>query len=362
MNIDKDLTFELRDEYNRKPVAEKIIKLLESDVDVSPMVIDGGWGTGKSEFCIKLINLLEAKEETDLRSIYVDAFKADHADEPLMTLLAAVLNLFPDAKEQKSLIDKALPAIRVGTKTVLKSGVSWLLKQDAADIAEDFEKDLKKAGDEIVNSTISSLLDDHVKADESIEALKDGLKELTKEKPIVIFIDELDRCRPNFAISILESIKHIFDIEGVQFVLIVNTEQLEASVNHCYGVSVDAQKYLDKFFGIKLSLSSVIDINAHKKKHASEEHFSNLVEKSNTLKESILIYKDKAASGFTSQLININDLSLREVEKFVKYLEIYHELTDKKGLADNLIFGFGLLRIYGIYLYCFKQEIICNTK
>ena len=156
MNIDKDLTFELRDEYNRKPVAEKIIKLLESDVDVSPMVIDGGWGTGKSEFCIKLINLLEAKEETDLRSIYVDAFKADHADEPLMTLLAAVLNLFPDAKEQKSLIDKALPAIRVGTKTVLKSGVSWLLKQDAADIAEDFEKDLKKAGDEIVNSTISS--------------------------------------------------------------------------------------------------------------------------------------------------------------------------------------------------------------
>ena len=87
-----------------------------------------------------------------------------------------------------------------------------------------------------------------------------------------------------------------------------------------------------------------------------------MVEKSNTLKESILIYKDKAASGFTSQLININDLSLREVEKFVKYLEIYHELTDKKGLADNLIFGFGLLRIYGIYLYCFKQEIICNTK
>ena len=56
------LTFDKRDEFNRKPIAEKIITLLESDIDVSPLLIDGDWGTGKSEFCQKLINLMDKEK------------------------------------------------------------------------------------------------------------------------------------------------------------------------------------------------------------------------------------------------------------------------------------------------------------
>ncbi|GEM76156.1 hypothetical protein C1141_10500 [Vibrio agarivorans] len=81
----KNLTFTERDEFKRKSVAEKVSLLLESPIDVSPMVIDGGWGTGKTEFCHKLINLMMEKDSHHL--IYVDAFQADHADEPLLTIL-----------------------------------------------------------------------------------------------------------------------------------------------------------------------------------------------------------------------------------------------------------------------------------
>ena len=56
----KALTFDARDEFSRKPIAEKIIRLLNSDIDVSPLIIDGKWGTGKTEFCFKLKNLIEA--------------------------------------------------------------------------------------------------------------------------------------------------------------------------------------------------------------------------------------------------------------------------------------------------------------
>lgn len=54
-----DITFDIRDEYKRKAIAEKIISLLESNIPVSPMVIDGDWGTGKTEFSKKLASLIE---------------------------------------------------------------------------------------------------------------------------------------------------------------------------------------------------------------------------------------------------------------------------------------------------------------
>lgn len=54
----QDITFTDRDEFQRKAVAEKVSRLLNSDIDVSPMIVDGSWGTGKTEFCHKLINMM----------------------------------------------------------------------------------------------------------------------------------------------------------------------------------------------------------------------------------------------------------------------------------------------------------------
>lgn len=79
------VTFETCDGYQRRPIAEKIIRLLESDARVSPLIIDGNWGAGKTEFCKKLVHMIE-DGDTNLRPIYVDAFKDDHADGPLMAL------------------------------------------------------------------------------------------------------------------------------------------------------------------------------------------------------------------------------------------------------------------------------------
>ena len=56
-SVMRELTFGSRDEFTRKPIAEKIIKLLESNIDVSPLIIDGKWGTSKTEFCFKLNKL-----------------------------------------------------------------------------------------------------------------------------------------------------------------------------------------------------------------------------------------------------------------------------------------------------------------
>ncbi|PSW06060.1 KAP family P-loop NTPase fold protein [Photobacterium lipolyticum] len=345
-------TFDDRDEFQRKKIAEKVIQLLRSPIDVSPMVIDGDWGTGKTEFCHKLINWM--KTEDHYHIIYVDAFNADHANEPLLTVLAEVIKVLPNDEAQNTFIQKALPAVRYGLKALAKAGVAHLLRQDATDVANDFDKEIQQAANQAIDTSVESLLKDHVKASESLLALQTALKEIAAEKPMILFIDELDRCRPDFAINMLEIIKHTFDVEGVQFVLVTNTKQLKASINHCYGPTVDAQRYLDKFLKFSFALPIVIP-EQYEKTLAATNHFVQLVQNSETLANTQL-HQD-ADLSFIRHIIQKHDVSLREVETLVRYFEIYQVLTEQKALASNIIFGYKLLRLLGVSIFCLAPEL-----
>ena len=274
------ITFKDQDEFERKPKAEKIIKLLTSGIeDISPLIIDGGWGIGKTVFCEKLIDLFK-KQEPEYQIIYIDAFKADHANDPLMTLLAGIINLLPDDNKEP-FIKKLVPALKFMGKSAGKAALSWGLQQEFSDIADGFEKDVKKAGDAMVDYATEALLKNHVEAEKSIKILQEYLEELGKDKPIILFVDELDRCRPDFAISMLENIKHIFNVQGVQFVLVMNKKQLIKSVGYCYGIGDDeALIYLNKFIGFTLSLLNTIE-NSSEKRRANLEYFSLLIEEIN---------------------------------------------------------------------------------
>ena len=75
----------------------------------------------------------------------------------------------------------------------------------------------------------------------------------TDKKPLIIVVDELDRCRPDYALSVLEIVKHFFNVKNVHFVLGVNLRALENSVEARYGTGIDANNYLKKFIHIKTS-------------------------------------------------------------------------------------------------------------
>lgn len=347
------LTFAKRDEFKRKHVAERTISLFQADINVSPMVIDGSWGTGKTEFCHKLINLMA--EQNTHHLIYVDAFRADHADEPLMTVLAEVIKILPDDQSKKSFIKKALPAVRFGLKTFAKAGVSHILRQDAADVVEDFDKEIQQAADKTIDAAVESVLKDHVKAEQNIKALQKALAGIAAQKPIVLFIDELDRCRPNFAIDMLEIIKHTFDVDGVSFVLVTNTQQLKASINHCYGTTVDAQRYLDKFVKFTVTLPATIDTNTHRNKVAAIEHYRNLVQKSPILTD--LNLNECGSIRTIKTLISVNRLSLREIETLVRHIEIYEVVSRQSYLKPKTIFGFKILSVFSIFIYCFNPVV-----
>lgn len=353
--IPDDITFNTRDEFGRKPVADKVISLLSENVQVSPMIIDGGWGTGKTEFCKKLINRIK-ESDFQHRVVYIDAFRYDNNSEPLLAVLSAIIKILPD-DEQTSLIEKALPAIKFGIKTTLKAGVSWILKQDAVDVLDDFEIDLKSAGDAAANHAVETLLKDHVASEKNVEILIKTLVKVTSENPIIIVIDELDRCRPDYSVRMLEYIKHIFNIKNIQFLLVTNVQQLRSSVSHSYGAGIDAQKYLDKFIAYSFRLPEIINPHAHNESLVSALHLQGLLDASTVLAESKL--KEPAFLLLLETLIKANKLSLREVETLFRHIEIYQIITKGTkggGFDKNQIFGCSVLKLIGVYVFCFNSD------
>ena len=380
--ISEKPTFDTQDEFNRRPIAKNIIRLLTSPIDLSPMVIDGGWGTGKTEFCQKLIRLMQ-QQRRNYQPVYIDAFRSDHSGEPLLALLAEIIKTCtPEdtdgqpSEKRKNITRKIAKAAGFGIKTVAKAAVGHVLKQNTDDLAEEFQQIMNDGQDadslaetvtdaaatiasHTIDATVEALLKEQIEAEKNLETLKACLKELAAEKPIILFIDELDRCRPDYAVDMLEVIKHVFDVENVKVVLVTNTKQLRAAINHRYGVEVDAQKYLDKFLKYSFALPEVIGgINylVRKDNLVTIIYFHKLIRSSpmfNQFKDSIY---NEYNIDFISDMMERNNISLRETERFVHHLEIY--LTLRGELNKERRIEYNLLIILGVFIFCFYPSLI----
>lgn len=368
-------TFATHDEFNRKPIAENIIRLLTSDIDLSPMVIDGGWGTGKTEFCQKLIRLMQ-QQHPDYQPIYIDAFRSDHSGEPLLALLAEIIkSCTPEdtdgqQSERKRLTREISKLVKFGIKTGANALSHYFLKQSVDDLAEEFqqitsdEQEAKnvaetvtdvaaKITDYTIDATVEALLKEQIEAEKNLETLKACLKELAADKPIILFIDELDRCRPDYAVDMLEVIKHVFDIENVKVVLVTNTKQLRAVINHRYGAEVDAQKYLDKFLKYSFALpDKIVDQSEEGRALVSVHYFERLIKDSGIGGVLISGYR---VMECINEMIRRNNLSLRETERLVRFLEIYHSLSH--GLRDRNECVLWL-RVVGVFIFCFYPSLM----
>ncbi len=212
--------------------------------------IDGVWGTGKTTFVRMLAQVLKKK---GVNVVSVNAWETDYSRDPLNVLSASVLRdaaISDSGKRERfknaasSLIADLIPAT---TKAVLKATVPGV----------------GIAADRLVDA-ISKLLEQpesaSIHGSQAMEDFPTRLKDMASpgeetEGPLVVIVDELDRCRPDYAVSMLETIKHFFDIEGVVFLLAVNRSQLDESVRTLYGTVKDPESYFRRFFDVELRLS-----------------------------------------------------------------------------------------------------------
>lgn len=152
----------------------------------------------------------------------------------------------------------------------------------------------------------------------------DGLRK------IVFIVDELDRCRPDYALSLLEIIKHFFAVSNVHFVLGVNLKALENSVKARYGSEIDAGKYLQKF--VMLTMSIPKGLIANPDVNAAMSYFSEMAP--------MFIQSANLANSFAqclSRPITHHGASLRDIQRLLTYLALFPKRFENLGLGYQTI-------------------------
>lgn len=258
------------DLWNRTRVAEQLENYVSRIKVGATVAIDAEWGAGKSWF---VKHWKVQLEKNDFKVIYLNAFTQDYIEDPFLTIAMEIANAI-EANETsldkiKSTIGDAYRAILPSLPMLIFQVAMTLIgagkvAKEVADVFKEAQEDTGKFGEaaaELLNEKLkehlSAQVDNYENEKNSLDYFKTQLAEITQEleKPLVFIVDELDRCKPEFAIRLIERIKHFFDIPNVVFVLAVNKKQLEESINSFYGFS-SASNYLEKFIDITVLLKT----------------------------------------------------------------------------------------------------------
>ncbi|WP_253186616.1 P-loop NTPase fold protein [Aeromonas sp. YN13HZO-058] len=209
--------------------------------------LNAEWGAGKTWFIKRWYMELKAHYPT----VYIDAWQQDFSDDPLLTVISSIIEQLKEEAGSRQLS----PYLSTKLASLLKATapiVTKALFKKVSGINIDEVQEVITADD--AGKLVESLFQDTRKKTEAVQLLKHEIQQWVeaiigkkkKQVPAFILIDELDRCRPSYAVEMLETIKHIFDIPGVVFVLATDTEQLQHAIKVIYGEGFHASAYLRK--------------------------------------------------------------------------------------------------------------------
>jgi len=332
------------DLLQRKSAGEQISELLERVEDPVVLAVDGPWGSGKSHFLKRWVGAHKIENGGTATTVYFDAFANDYLDDPLISLTGAIGERLPAEetgttwkKAKKIAVTLARPALRIGA-AVGTAGITEIAGPLVDAAIEAGGKEAEKAADAFWKR------EDGRRA--AMLQFRSALGELTKDgSPLIIVVDELDRCRPDYALSVLEVIKHFFAVERVHFVLGVNLEALEHIVRVRYGAGVNAADYLKRFVSLSTHLPLLVGQNSNI--HATIKYLQSAGAEMGIEPKAIEITVDQIGLA-----IGKNTVSLRDVEKIMTRLAL---LPRRKEFARTY-FGYQVVIISLVLWQVLKPE------
>ncbi len=246
-----------QDALDRKPIVEFVETVIAKAEGPMVLALDSPWGTGKTTFVKMLQSQLESKK---FRCIYFNAWSVDYATDPLAALVSKINLLATDettdaAKRMKKIKSIATLVGKRGLIAGVKASTFGVL-----DLEKEFEAVLAQGSADITSDLFDLVTKEGeclAKFREELEAVVNDLRKVDQSENLVFFIDELDRCRPNFAIELLERIKHLFDVPNIIFVLSIDKSQLEVSTSAIYGAGINAREYLRRFIDLEFQMPQI---------------------------------------------------------------------------------------------------------
>lgn len=252
------LTFDETDQFDLKDFSIRLNAFIATEhyfVEGGLVIsLNGPFGSGKTTFLEMWRNDLiqRRKQENTLPlTIVLNAWENDYCGDPLLSLVIGLSAALSESKDEESKAKKSklreaakdVAWFTVGLAGSVASHLSGIDTIAAGKFAED-----KKRGRESAAPTGTDLLALYEQRTTALRNLRNALCETFggKRSNALVMVDELDRCRPSYAIDFLETIKHVFDIHGLVFVLAVDKSQLRSSARALFG-EINFDEYYRKF-------------------------------------------------------------------------------------------------------------------
>lgn len=332
------------DILKRKTFGEALTRLVQAIPDGGAVALDSPWGEGKTTFVKMWRGYLH---QQNIKSIYFDAFEHDYSDDPFICLSAELLTFFESVGADELTLKDKMASVGKG---VLKAGLNLGLKVltlNAVDgtALENVGADIAQELSTITDKQILDRIQTQKNLKQNIQDFRDRLVQVVQDHAggtLVFVIDELDRCRPDFAVAMIEQVKHLFAARGVVFVLVLNSKQMQEYVRGVYGVSFeDAERYLQKFINIWASLPPKEGRGEAPEYRAVIRNFVGRT----GLRESGAHEVD-VIEKHLNDLANRYSLSLRDIEKTMTYVAmLYAVLGDRSHKETRSIALLAVMKV-----------------
>lgn len=345
------------DLLGRKKAADALTELVRSSTEPLVLCLDAPWGQGKTTFLQMWRGALRL---AGVPTVAFSAWEHDFTDDPQIALIGEIESQFEAIKAAdgghegvarenlKAAKQLGLKLVKAAFPTAVKIATAGAL--DLSDFTEDALASLSER-------VVERKLAEYEEGRQSLEKFRTALTRFAAELgyhdkegavPLVVLIDELDRCRPTYAIRLLERLKHLFAVPGIVYVLALDRDQLGHAVRSQYGSGIDADGYLRRFFDFEFRLpepSHDAFCKAQTHRFGLEEFFAGRTGRETR-------YDRDAVEASVADLARLLDCSLRDLERAFATIALAIRATPRDHyLYPELLCTIVLMRIKNPQLY-----------
>lgn len=333
------LEFKNDDALDRKKFVENIMNVIKNwnhvkhENDSLVISLDAPWGSGKSYLINMWKNWLLSEENADKNYYitYYNAWENDDNDSAFIPLVYKIQDLevykgnYDYVKNIEKITTNFLKSCGVA---LLKDGVKKYIGESTADIL------CKGMDGAAATKKIEDFFTKYKTYIDEKDKFREALKGLVPTKgKLIVFIDELDRCRPTFAIETLEIIKHYFNQKDIVFIFAIDIEQLSYSISTMYGAGMDSAGYLRRFFDFNVRIPTGNLFEYIKPLYTS--YFENITNEGE--------FSEMVVNMFTKL-----NLSLRDIDKIFNNFTVFYLYYEAHF---NILPGTRVVKVMEVYLY-----------
>ncbi|MBO5360674.1 MAG: hypothetical protein J6B25_07535 [Clostridia bacterium] len=248
------------DTLNRKQFVDRLINIvdvLSKSKKSCTFAINGEWGCGKS-FVLDMFEkrIADYQDEDSAIDKYLvfhyNCWKYDYYEEPSIAIVSAMLDT---AENYTNILSGENKEIWLTAKEIILDAAGELLKTKIGFNPVEIKNTLKQRHKNRIKE--KNNYNKYFEFQVTLEKCRGLFNKIAKDRTLVIVVDELDRCLPEYAIRVLERLHHMFDgVENTVVILAVDKKQLEHTVECIFGQKTITNNYLKKFISFELSLDN----------------------------------------------------------------------------------------------------------